>query len=84
MLFQISKQNMTIATISNEIPSISEELEGMTENLACLESDAKTMWKMIRHISRFALEITRKTEDSEIEQHSTRYCLRSLQQILQT
>ncbi|CBY23388.1 unnamed protein product [Oikopleura dioica] len=63
---------MTIATISNEIPSISEELEGMTENLACLESDAKTMWKMIRHISRFALEITRKTEDSEIEQHSTR------------
>ena len=73
MLFKIGKRKMTIATIPDELPSVSEELQDMTENLACLENDAKTMWKMIRNISRFALEITRKTEDSEIEQHSNRY-----------
>jgi hypothetical protein len=48
-------------------------MQDMTENLANLEDDAKTMWKRIRNISRFALEITRKTEDSEIEEHSNRY-----------
>ena len=74
---------MTTATISDELPSISEELQGMTENLACLENDAKTMWKMIRNISRFALEITRKTEDSEIEEHSSRYCKNSKIHLIQ-
>ena len=73
-LFQNFSREMTTATISDKLPSISEELQDMTENLACLENDAKTMWKMIRNISSFALEMTRKTDDSEIEDHSNRYC----------
>lgn len=62
-----------MSVASEKIPSVSEELEGVNENLASLETDAKTMWKMIRNISRFALEITRKTEDSEVEEHATRF-----------
>lgn len=63
---------MTIASYNEETPSITEELKGVNENLAELEGDVKTMWKMIRHISRFALEITRKTDDREVEEHANR------------